>query len=81
MAASFNQQAPTRGIGMQTVKRLFVAVDPFVASLLAIVVVATLVPCSGTGAVVFDYATDVGIVLLFFCMGRSCRGRQSWAAC
>lgn len=54
---------------MQTLKKFFIAVDPFVASLMIIVVVATLLPCSGKGAVFFDYAADAGIVLLFFLHG------------
>ena len=54
---------------MRTIKRFFVAMDPFVASLMVIVVVATLIPCSGIGAIVFDYMTDAGIVLLFFLHG------------
>jgi solute carrier family 10 (sodium/bile acid cotransporter), member 7 len=54
---------------MQTIKRFFYAIDPFVASLLVIVVVATLLPCSGIGTVFFAYAADAGIVLLFFLHG------------
>ena len=54
---------------MQTLKKLFIVVDPFVVSLMVIVVVATLLPCSGKGAVFFDYAADAGIVLLFFLHG------------
>ncbi len=54
---------------MQTIKKTFASIDSFVALLMAVVVVATLLPCSGMVAVIFDYATDVGIVLLFFLHG------------
>ena len=54
---------------MRTVKKLFVTMDAFVASLMVIVVVATMLPCSGMGALFFDYVTDAGIVLLFFLHG------------
>lgn len=43
--------------------------DPFVAALFAVVLVASLFPCSGRAAVLFDYAADFGIVLLFFLHG------------
>ena len=45
------------------------SVDPFVASLLGVVLLATLFPCYGSGAVVLDFATNAGIVLLFFLHG------------
>lgn len=54
---------------MQTIKKTLASIDSFVALLMGVVVVATLLPCSGMVAVLFDYATDVGIVLLFFLHG------------
>lgn len=54
---------------MLTLKRALVVIDPFVAALMAIVVVATLLPCSGRGAILFDMMANSGIVLLFFLHG------------
>ncbi|MEQ1828877.1 MAG: bile acid:sodium symporter family protein [Pirellula sp.] len=44
-------------------------VDPFVLTLFGVVALATLVPCQGKAATLFDYLADVAIVLLFFLHG------------
>ena len=44
-------------------------IDGFVAALLAVGVAASLLPCRGTMASLFGFATDAGIVLLFFLHG------------
>ncbi len=54
---------------MRKVIALSSMIDPFVTALFAVVVLASLWPCSGRFAVWFEYATDVGIVLLFFLHG------------
>lgn len=54
---------------MLTLKRALSVLDPFVATLMAIVVVATLLPCSGRGAILFEFVANSGIVLLFFLHG------------
>ncbi len=54
---------------MRKLNGLSSIIDPFVASLFAVVVLASLWPCSGRFAVFFDYATYLGIVLLFFLHG------------
>jgi sodium/bile acid cotransporter 7 len=43
--------------------------DPFVATLFGVVLLATLLPCQGQIASFFDYLTDAAIVLLFFLHG------------
>jgi len=54
---------------MRKVGRLIGVVDPFVAALMGVVVLAYLLPCSGRLAIFFDFAADSGIVLLFFLHG------------
>ena len=54
---------------MLNLKPALVAMDPFVATLMAIVGVATVLPCSGRGAILFELAANAGIVLLFFLHG------------
>src|SRR6478736_6393488 len=50
--------------------RLFLAVfEPFILSLVATVVLASLLPARGIWVGVFDAAADAGIVLLFFLHG------------
>ncbi|GGM36130.1 bile acid:sodium symporter [Longimycelium tulufanense] len=44
-------------------------VDLYIVAILATVVLASLLPARGDGAVFFDYATDVAIALLFFLYG------------
>ena len=43
--------------------------DGFTAALVLTVVIASLVPCRGVGATVFDWITDLAIALLFFLHG------------
>jgi sodium/bile acid cotransporter 7 len=43
--------------------------DPFIIGLVAAVVVATLMPCRGEGAIVFAFITNGAIALLFFLHG------------
>ncbi|MCY2982530.1 MAG: bile acid:sodium symporter [Planctomycetota bacterium] len=50
------------------IKRIAVS-DPFVSLLMAVVVAASFLPCRGSFALFLDYATDAGIVLLFFLHG------------
>ena len=44
-------------------------IDPFTQALLITVLLATLLPCRGAAAVVFDGVTDAAIALLFFLHG------------
>lgn len=44
-------------------------IDPFTAALLATIALATLLPCRGGVAVVFNQITDAAIMLLFFLHG------------
>ena len=43
--------------------------DGFTSALVLTVIIASLVPCRGVGAVVFDWITDLAIALLFFLHG------------
>jgi sodium/bile acid cotransporter 7 len=43
--------------------------DPFIVGLIVTVVLATIIPCRGEGAVVFGWITDAAIALLFFLHG------------
>ncbi|MGZ6013425.1 MAG: bile acid:sodium symporter, partial [Caulobacteraceae bacterium] len=43
--------------------------DPFLMFLIASVVLASVVPCRGEGAVVFGWITDGAIALMFFLNG------------
>ncbi len=54
---------------MLAIKRVSSVVDPFVAALMIVVVVASILPCRGNWAVVADYLANIGIVLLFFLHG------------
>ena len=45
------------------------APDPFIVGLIVAVILATIVPCRGTGAVAFHWITDGAIALLFFLHG------------
>ena len=54
---------------MLAMKRVSSVVDPFVAALMIVVVVASILPCRGNWAVVADYLANIGIVLLFFLHG------------
>ena len=44
-------------------------VDPFIVGLVTAVILATLLPCRGEGAVVFGFITNAAIALLFFLHG------------
>ena len=54
---------------MLALKKALSVVDPFVAALMLVVVVASLLPCRGNGAIVAHYMANAGIVLLFFLHG------------
>ncbi len=54
---------------MRKVAGFLSIVDPFVAALFLVVLIASLFPCSGRSAVFFDALADFGIVLLFFLHG------------
>lgn len=43
--------------------------DPFVAMLFAVVVLATILPCQGRVADLLSFATNIGVVVLFFMHG------------
>ena len=43
--------------------------DPFIVGLITAVILATLLPCRGEGAVVFSFITNAAIALLFFLHG------------
>ncbi len=50
--------------------RRFLAVfEPFILALIATVLVASLLPARGPWVAIFGYATDAGVVLLFFLQG------------
>lgn len=44
-------------------------IDPFTLALVATVALASMLPCKGTAALVFDHLTDAAIALLFFLHG------------
>ncbi len=50
-------------------RRLLSSIDRFTLALLGTVLLATLVPCHGQGAVVFSWLTTLAIGLLFFLQG------------
>ena len=49
--------------------RSFIPVDPYIASIVGMVGLATLLPLHGQGTVIGGYATDAAIALLFFLHG------------
>ena len=49
--------------------RLRLLFDKFTLALLAVVIIATVLPCEGQGAVIFSWATTLAIALLFFMHG------------
>ena len=51
---------------MKALRLLF---DNFTLALLAVILVATLLPCEGNGAVFFEWLTHLAIALLFFMHG------------
>ena len=53
-------------------------IDGFVAALLVVGVAASLLPCRGTLAILFEFATDAGIVLLFFLHGAKLSREAIW---
>lgn len=54
---------------MLAMKRVLSVVDPFVATLMIVVVIASILPCRGNWAVVADTLANIGIVMLFFLHG------------
>ena len=54
---------------MSTAKKPSSILDPFVMTLVAVVVIASIFPCYGRGAALFDLLASVAIVLLFFLHG------------
>ncbi|WP_280236954.1 bile acid:sodium symporter family protein [Nocardia cyriacigeorgica] len=54
------------------------SIDGFVLAIFAMVGVATIVPASGTGAVVLDWATKAAIAALFFIYGARLSPAQAW---
>jgi len=55
--------------------------DDFTLGLIFAVTVASIFPCEGQVAVVFERITSFAIGLLFFCTARSCRERRYLPAC
>ncbi len=51
--------------------------DGFTLSLVATVVLASILPCRGNAASVFEVVTDVAIGLLFFLHGAKLSARRS----
>ncbi len=52
--------------------------DNFTLALIATVIIASLIPCHGQGAVAFGYITNFAVGLLFFfCMAPSYRAKRS----
>ncbi|RAL86018.1 allantoate amidohydrolase domain protein [Pseudomonas aeruginosa] len=51
--------------------------DNFTLALIATVLLATFLPCSGQTAVVFEWVTNIGIGLLSSSTAPSCRARRS----
>ncbi len=54
---------------MGPVKKTTPLLDPFIVTLVAVVLAASILPCRGVGAVIFEWLADAGIVLLFFMHG------------
>ncbi len=54
---------------MNAVLSIFSRADRFTTGILISVVLGLLLPCSGTGAVAFDWLTNAAIVLLFYLYG------------
>ena len=54
---------------MNMEKKTILPIDSFVLALFAIVLLATIFPCRGGWAVLFEYAKTIGIFLLFFLHG------------
>ncbi len=54
---------------MQALRSIFAKADRFTTGILISVVLGLLLPCSGAGAVAFDWMTNAAIVLLFFLYG------------
>ncbi|BDT87677.1 bile acid:sodium symporter [Nocardia cyriacigeorgica] len=54
------------------------SIDGFVLAIFAMVAVATIVPATGTGAVVLDWATKAAIAALFFIYGARLSPAQAW---
>lgn len=49
--------------------------DNFTLTLVATVILASLLPASGQTAVAFGWVTNLAIALLFSCTARNCRAR------
>ena len=54
---------------MSVAARLLKGLDPFLALLIVVMVLASLLPARGSGVPLFGWATDVAITLLFFLHG------------
>jgi solute carrier family 10 (sodium/bile acid cotransporter), member 7 len=54
---------------MRNLIKSIAVLDPFVSLLMAVVLAASFLPCRGSLAIFLDFATDAGIVLLFFLHG------------
>jgi len=54
-------------------------IDPYIAAIVAMVGLASLVPAHGTGAIAFGYATDAAIALLFFLHGARLQPKAALA--
>jgi sodium/bile acid cotransporter 7 len=73
--------APDRRIAAMTATTLLAKlhIDPYIAAIVGMVVLASLVPAQGMGAVVAGHATQAAIALLFFLHGAKLEPRAALA--
>ncbi len=60
------------------IKRVLAVFEPFILLLLGTVLLASLLPARGGWATAFGYASDIGIVLLFFLHGAKLSREAIW---
>lgn len=65
-------------MALSAMARLRTLFDPYIALMLATVVLATVVPATGRGAQIAGFLADAGIVFLFFLYGTRLSLRQAW---
>ena len=53
-------------------------IDPYIAAIVGMVCLASLLPARGIGAVVANHVTTLAIALLFFLHGRGWPRRRRW---
>lgn len=69
------------GIAAANPKALFsrLPIDPYIAAIVGMVGLASVLPAHGSGAVVAGYASDAAIALLFFLHGARLSPQAAWA--